>query len=85
MAQISVRKLDDRVYRDLKKMAKAKGRSLEAETREILSEATEREKALAKFRQWSKDVRARQKVPKDWDSTAQVRADRDGDARTRRA
>jgi plasmid stability protein len=79
MAQMTVRKLDDRVYRHLKRRAKANGRSLEAETREILSNEAARDVAMVKFAQWSKAVRAKQKVPKDWDSTAMIRADRDSD------
>lgn len=39
MGQILVRKLDDAVLKEIKARAKAKGRSAEAEVRDILTEA----------------------------------------------
>jgi plasmid stability protein len=43
VAQLIVRRLDDDVKKRLKARAKKHGRSLEAEAREILKEAAERE------------------------------------------
>jgi len=39
MAAVTIRKLNDDAYRELKRRAKAKGRSAEAEMREILEAA----------------------------------------------
>jgi plasmid stability protein len=45
MAQLIVRNLDDEVKERLRARARRNGRSLEAEAREILREAAERERA----------------------------------------
>jgi plasmid stability protein len=47
MAQLIVRNLDDAVKERLRARAKRNGRSLEAEAREILKEAAEKERARA--------------------------------------
>jgi plasmid stability protein len=76
MAQMTVRDLPDEVYRLLKARAKSANRSLEAEVRTILTEAT-RKLAAEDFIAWSREFRAKQKLPKDWDSLAEIRAGRD--------
>ncbi|MDX2141858.1 MAG: hypothetical protein SFV19_00760 [Rhodospirillaceae bacterium] len=82
MAQMTVRNLDDRVYRRLKERAKAKNSSIEAEARDILSAAVRPSKE--EFVAWCNALHARQKLPKDWDSTAMIRADRDSDFKASR-
>jgi antitoxin FitA len=47
MAQILVRNVDDRVKASLKRRAKRNGRSMEAEVREILSDALNRNEKTA--------------------------------------
>jgi plasmid stability protein len=76
MAQMTIRDLDDRVYRRLKARAKANQRSLEAEVRVILGAAVG-PAARGEFIAWSKRFLAGQEVPKDWDSVAAIRAERD--------
>jgi len=46
MAQILVRNLDDRLKARLQRRARRNGRSMEAEAREILSDALKRDKKL---------------------------------------
>jgi len=60
MAQIIVRKLDQGVVECLKTMAKAKGKSLEQEAREILTAATKNSRK--EFAKWAADLRAKQKL-----------------------
>ena len=47
MAQLLIRKLDERVKTRIQRRAKRNGRSMEAEAREILTNATLREEAPA--------------------------------------
>jgi plasmid stability protein len=77
MPNMTVRNIDVNVYERLKDRARANRRSLEAETRDILAAAVKPTKA--EFVAWCRSLHARQKVPKDWDSTAMIRADRDRD------
>lgn len=77
MAQMTVRKLDDEVYRRLKERAKAKNSSIEAEARDILSAAVRPTKE--EFVAWCKSLHSRQKYDPKFDSTAMIRADRDSD------
>ena len=75
MAQLTVRNVNDQIVRALKRRAAAHGRSAEAEHREILRAVlvpveenfTSRAKAL------------RQRLRSTVDSSALIRADRDGD------
>lgn len=76
MAQMSIRNLDDKCYAALKVRAKNNKRSLEAEARAILEEAA-RVEHIREFITWSDAIRAKQKIPKDWDSTAEIRTARD--------
>jgi plasmid stability protein len=46
MAAVTIRKLNDDAYRELKRRAKARGRSAEAEMREILEAAARPEEQL---------------------------------------
>jgi len=47
MANLSIRKLDDRVYKKLKAQAEAHGVSMEEETRQILSSAFSGKEGIA--------------------------------------
>lgn len=78
MAQMIVRGLDDRVYRLLKARAESNGRSLEAEARVILTDAV-RCGATGDFISWSREFSSRIKLPKGYDSMADIRASRGRD------
>lgn len=75
MAQVIVRNLDDQVVARLKQRAKARGRRLEQELREILAEAAKpaRTELLAEIDR----IRAMTPPGPPIDSTALIRADRD--------
>lgn len=80
MAQMTVRDLDDAVYKRLKARAKANHRSLEAEVRMILAEVADRDakrEANRELAAWSEAFLAKQRIDKDWDSVAEIRAERD--------
>ena len=53
MAQILVRKVDERVKSRLQRRAKRNGRSMEAEVREIIHNALTREESAAGGRVWN--------------------------------
>ncbi len=74
MAQILVRKLDRDVVDRLKAKAKAKGKSLEQEAREILTSSvnTSREEFIA----WAAALRAKQRMNKTRAADL-IREDRD--------
>jgi plasmid stability protein len=79
MAQLTVRNLDDRVVRALKRRAADHGRSAEAEHREILRRALlqedlTRESVAARARA------LRRRLTSGIDSTDLIRADRDRDS-----
>jgi antitoxin FitA len=78
MAQLTVRKVDDRVVRALKQRAASRGRSAEAEHREILRAALLQD-AAPKERFAVRAARLRSRLRSDLDSAALVRADRDRD------
>jgi plasmid stability protein len=75
MAQVIVRNLDDRVVARLKRRAKARGRRLEQELREILAEAAKPSRAelLTEIDR----IRAMTPPGRRIDSTALIREDRD--------
>ncbi len=78
MAQLTVRNVDDRIVRALKKRAAEHGHSAEAELREILREALlEDELDMKGFAALAADLRSR--LHSDLDSTDIIRADRDSD------
>jgi hypothetical protein len=77
MGQILVRKLEGEVIDDLKSKAKSHGRSLEAEVRQILREATERPVDSAKRREIIENFRKRFEGRRFSDSTELIREDRD--------
>jgi plasmid stability protein len=82
MANLTIKKLPDPVYRQLKKYARLQGRSLNAQVIHILqSDLSEREK-FEKMRQSNKDLeRLIASLPPMRDSTPLIREDRDRDDR----
>ena len=75
MANVLVRDLDDDVLKQLKASAKAHGRSLQAEIRDVLERAGTRN--LAETRRLSARWLKRLRGPSHSDSAALVREDRD--------
>jgi plasmid stability protein len=76
MATLTIRKLDDGVYRRLRERAEANGRSLEAEARRILSDnAPDAEAAIQKLRAFQQEMRAKHGMMPD--SLPLIRAERD--------
>ena len=75
MANFLIRDLDDRVLKELKSAARARGRSLQAEIHDALRQASVRNLAetRALSAQWLKSLRVR--TPSD--STRLIREDRD--------
>jgi len=76
MGSITIRNLDDDVIARLKERARANGRSLEAELREIVAMSARqpsREEFLAEIDR----IRAMTPSPLQTDSTALIREDRD--------
>jgi plasmid stability protein len=78
MAQLTVRKVDDRVVRALRQRAAIHGRSAEAEHREILR-AVLLHDGRPKESFAVRAARLRSRLRSDIDSAALVRADRDRD------
>jgi plasmid stability protein len=80
MANLTIKKLPDPLYRQLKKYAQRQGRSLNAEVIHILqSDVSERER-FEKMRQSNKDLeRLVASLPPMSDSTPLIREDRDRD------
>jgi plasmid stability protein len=78
VAQLTVRKVDDRVVRALKQRAAGHGRSAEAEHREILRAALLHD-GRPKESFAVRAARLRSRLRSDIDSAALVRADRDRD------
>jgi plasmid stability protein len=74
MAQIIVRNLEEAVVRALKRRAKAGGRSLEAEAREVLSAAVR--DTRRKFVAFAKDMQRRNPTPAGFDIVAAIREGR---------
>lgn len=75
MAQLTIRNVDDRIVRALKKRAAEHGRSAEAELRQILREALlEDELDMNGFAALTASLRKR--LHSDADSTEIIRADR---------
>ena len=77
MAQLTVRKVDDRIVRALKQRAATHGRSAEAEHREILRATLLQDGAKECFAK--RAARLRRRLHSDIDSATLVRADRDRD------
>lgn len=77
MAQVLVRNLQDKVVARLKKRAKTRGRSLQAEVKTILEEAAKEE--FADF--WKEAERIRERLKRSGkkfsDSAELIREDRD--------
>ena len=79
MAQLTIRNVDDRVVRALKKRAAEHGRSAEAELHQILREALlEDELDINGFAELTASLRKR--LHSETDSTEIIRADRERDA-----
>jgi antitoxin FitA len=78
LAQLTVRKVDDRIVRALKQRAASHGRSAEAEHREILRAAL-LQGGASKEGIAERAARLRSRLRSDVDSAALVRADRDRD------
>jgi len=76
MADILIRRLPKEVVSRLKKRAAAKGRSLQAELKEVLVEAA-RPDDLAKVREIARQLRLRTKGRPQTDSVDLLREDRD--------
>jgi plasmid stability protein len=76
MADILIRRLPKEVVSRLKKRAASKGRSLQAELKELLVDAA-RPNDLAKVREIARQLRLRTKVRPQTDSVDLVREDRD--------
>jgi antitoxin FitA len=74
MAQIIVRNLDEGVVQALKRRAKAAGRSLEAEVREVLSSAAQDKRR--EFVAFARDMQRRNPVPDGFDVVAAIREGR---------
>lgn len=78
MAQLTVRNVDDQVVLALKQRAAARGRSAEAEHREILRRALlDQGKAKESFAE--RATRLRHRLQSGVDSAELIRADRDRD------
>jgi antitoxin FitA len=75
MAQVIIRNLDDDVVQRLKARAGRKGRSLEAELREVLTTAAKPD--LGEFRELAAAIRARHQGIPQTDSVELLREDRD--------
>lgn len=75
MATLTVRKLDDAVYRRLKDQARRNQRSIEAEARVILAEGAklDREAAIREINEIRRSLEGRY----TGDSTAEIREERD--------
>jgi plasmid stability protein len=74
VAQLLVRNLEDAVVAELRRRAKAHGRSLEAEVRQILTSSARAERAV--FRELAAAYRATTGGPDEPDSTALIAEDR---------
>lgn len=77
MANLTVRNLDDEIARELKKRARTHNRSLEAELRQILTEAVRAPSRDAELRALAKRIKATTRGVPQTDSTSLVREDRD--------
>lgn len=80
MGQIIIRNLDDRIIETLKRRAEAAGRSMEAEAREVLRQATRLtgEEKLALVQEIQAITSRWRSDGTNWpDGTALIRADRD--------
>jgi plasmid stability protein len=75
MANVLVRNLDDEVLKQLKRAAKARGRSLQAEIHEVLRNASVRR--MAETRRLSARWLKRLSGTAQTDSAALIREDRD--------
>ncbi|MFL5291351.1 MAG: FitA-like ribbon-helix-helix domain-containing protein [Myxococcales bacterium] len=76
MADVLIRRLPKEVVSRLKKRAAAKGRSLQAELKEVLVEAA-RPDDLAKVREIARQLRLRTKGRPQTDSVELLREDRE--------
>jgi len=78
MAQILVRNLDEKVVKQLKKRAKREGRSLQAEAKLILEQASQETAVdMATARKLVEEIRSQLKGRKFPDSVELIREDRD--------
>ena len=78
MANLTIRNLDDAVVEKLKARARTHRRSLEAELRELLTEAAA-QPSRAEFHEIAARIRAMTLPVPQTDSTAIIREDRDTD------
>ncbi len=78
MANLTIRNLDDKVVKTLKAQAKTHNRSLEAELRQVLTQAAAQRQRMATFRR-----EAARRPPGPWDSIkgSAHRQDRGGSRR----
>ncbi len=77
MASVTIRNLDDSTVEELKQQAKSHNRSLEAELREILSNAVQMRKRRREFRARADRIAAMTPDVPQTDSTLLIREDRD--------
>lgn len=79
MAQMTLRKLDDELYRQLKIRAAKNGRSAEAEARKILKDVLDRSSSDQAKEEWIRRAEAFAKSigPLGVDSTTIIREERD--------
>ena len=75
MRQLTIRKIDEQIYRRLQERARASRRSLEAEVRAILDQAVRPDRAEVARR--AAAMRARLAGRYRGDATAAIREDRD--------
>jgi plasmid stability protein len=80
VANLTIKKLPDPVYKQLKKYAKAQGRSLNAQVIHILKSDVSQRERLEKMRRSNKDLeRLIASLPPMDDSTPLIREDRNGE------
>ncbi len=77
MANLTIRNIDDAIAQELKARAKSHSRSLEAELRQILTEAVRRPSRDAELRDLAKRIAAMTPDVPQTDSTLLIREDRD--------
>jgi plasmid stability protein len=75
MANLSIRNLDEGVVERLRRRARSHNRSLEAEIRDILTDATH----ISREEFWAYAAKRREELRGKWDGdlTAMIREDRD--------
>ena len=79
MAQLLVRRIPERVMRDLKALAADRGVSLEEYMRQLCAEMTDTRTRWRAFSRWSREFLAKQPPPRSGEpsGTQLIREDRD--------